>query len=71
MLLSIALPAFEEESYIGRTPESLNRASAFIEERCGASVEVIVVDKDSSDATSKVARGLGARVLGEAVHNIA
>ena len=33
--------------------------------------EIIVVDNDSTDSTAKVARGLGANVVRETVHNIA
>jgi glycosyltransferase involved in cell wall biosynthesis len=71
MLISIVIPAFDEEDYIGRTLDSLNGACAFLREREGVSTEIIVVDNDSSDATAEVARGLGANVLRETVHNIA
>jgi glycosyltransferase involved in cell wall biosynthesis len=71
MLLSVVIPAFEEEAYLGRTLDSLNVAVAFLRERGGVSAEIVVVDNDSSDATAEVARRLGAHVVREAVHNIA
>jgi glycosyltransferase involved in cell wall biosynthesis len=71
MLISIVIPAFDEESYLGRTLESVNAARAFMLASGGASSEVVVVDNDSTDATAEVARRFGARVLSEPVHNIA
>jgi glycosyltransferase involved in cell wall biosynthesis len=71
MLISVVIPAFEEEDYLGRTLASLNGASAFLREREGVLTEIIVVDNDSSDSTAEVARDFGANVLRETVHNIA
>ena len=71
MLLSVVIPAFDEEAYLGRTLDSLRGAGAFLREREGVPVEFIVVDNDSSDATAEVARGRGANVVRETVRNIA
>ncbi len=71
MLISVVIPAFDEEAYLGRTLESVNVAAALLREREGAGCEVVVVDNDSKDSTADVARAFGARVLKEAVHNIA
>jgi len=71
MLISVVIPAFDEESYLGRTLASLNGAAACLRERGGAAAEFVVVDNDSADATAEVARRLGAAVVREAVHNIA
>ena len=71
MLISVVIPAFDEEGYLGRTLDSLHGARAYLWERDGISTEIIVVDNDSSDATAEVARGFGANVVSEAVHNIA
>ncbi len=70
MLISVVIPAFEEECYLGRTLDSLRDAAALLREREGVPVEIIVVDNDSSDATAEVARARGAKVVREAVHNI-
>ena len=65
MLISVIIPAFNEEDYIGETLASLNRAIAFI------SAEIIVVDNDSVDLTASVARDFGATVIMETRHNVA
>ncbi len=69
--MSVVIPAFDEEAYIGRTLESVRAAGALLREREGVSAEVVVVDNDSSDSTAEVARAWGARVVRETVHNIA
>jgi glycosyltransferase involved in cell wall biosynthesis len=71
MLLSVVIPAFNEEAYLGRTLDGLGRAAAFLREKGGLAAELVVVDNDSSDATADVARGFGAAVLKEAQHNVA
>lgn len=71
MLLSVVIPAFNEEAYLGATLDSLSRAAAFLRERGTASVEVIVVDNDSTDSTADVAHRRGAEVVLEAEHNVA
>ena len=71
MLISVVIPAFDEEAYLGRTLASLNAARALLREREGVPTEIIVVDNDSADSTAKVAREFGATVVRETVHNIA
>jgi glycosyltransferase involved in cell wall biosynthesis len=71
MLISVVIPAFDEEGYLGRTLASLNSARAFLRERESVSTEIVVVDNDSSDSTARVAREFGANVVRETVHNIA
>ncbi|MDT5268118.1 MAG: hypothetical protein QOH49_304 [Acidobacteriota bacterium] len=71
MLISVVIPAFDEEAYLGQTLASLNSARTFLRERESVSVEIIVVDNDSSDSTAEVAREFGANVVRETVHNIA
>ncbi len=56
-LVSIIIPAYNEESYIGRCLESLKR-QAYPEDR----IEVIVVDNGSTDTTPAIARDHGARL---------
>jgi uncharacterized protein len=56
-LLSVIIPALNEEPYIGRTLQSLQQA---------AGVEVIVVDGGSADHTVRQAKAAGARVMAAA-----
>jgi glycosyltransferase involved in cell wall biosynthesis len=67
MLLSVVIPAFNEELYLPKTLSSILRASA----QCRCGVELIVVDNASADRTAAVAREFGASVVHEHVHNIA
>ena len=55
MLLSIVVPAFNEEDYLGETLASLDRAKAFLQRERSIQTEIIVVDNDSDDATADVA----------------
>lgn len=71
MLISVIIPAFNEEDYIGETLASLNRAMAFLREKEIVSAEIIVVDNDSADLTASVARDFGATVIMETRHNVA
>lgn len=54
MKLSVIIPAFNRERTVGATIESVLA--------CGAPAEVVVVDDESSDRTSEVARGFGPSV---------
>ena len=71
MLLSVIIPAFNEERYIGRTLASLKQARVLLERERGIQVELIVVDNDSDDSTADVARAQGATVIKEPPHNVA
>ena len=71
MLLSIVVPAFNEEGYLGETLASLDRAKAFLQRERSIQTEIIVVDNDSDDATADVALALGATVAREGLHNVA
>jgi len=71
MLLSIVVPAFNEEGYLGETLASLDRAKAFLQRERSIQTEIIVVDNDSDDATADVALALGVTVAREALHNVA
>ena len=68
--ISVIIPAFNEEAYIGRTIESLRAAAAHFESLGGPAVELLVVDNASTDDTATVAARLGARVVSEGEHNI-
>ena len=71
MLISVVIPAFNEEAYLGETLASLNRAKAFLQDEKSLPTEIIVVDNDSDDATAEVARVMGATVARETQHNVA
>ena len=66
-LLSIVVPAHDEEAFIGRTLEAIHRAA----EATRVPYEVIVVDDGSTDATAEIAHRHGARVVPVVVRQIA
>ncbi|HUK82468.1 MAG TPA: glycosyltransferase [Verrucomicrobiae bacterium] len=68
--LSVIIPAWNEEKWIGRTIESLKHAASVYERERGCTAEIIVVDNNSSDKTGNVARQHGVLVVHEPVNNI-
>ncbi|HUK83175.1 MAG TPA: glycosyltransferase [Verrucomicrobiae bacterium] len=70
MSFSIIIPAFNEENYLVRTLDHINQAAAYLRDKEDQSIEIIVVDNNSTDQTACVARDLGATVLSEFEHNI-
>lgn len=58
MLVSVVIPAYNEEKYIDKTLAALKRQA-----HQGFDVEVIVADAESRDQTAKVAQSFGVRVL--------
>jgi glycosyltransferase involved in cell wall biosynthesis len=71
MLISVVIPAFNEEAYLGQTLACLNRANEFLQGKEGASTEIVVIDNDSTDATADIAHAFGATVAKETQHNVA
>lgn len=71
ILISVIVPAFNEDDYLDETLASLNRAKAFLQNERSLFTEIIVVDNDSDDSTADVARALGAKVARETQHNVA
>ena len=69
MLLSIVVPAFNEEGYLGETLAHLKRAKALLPR--DIQTEIIVVDNGSDDTTLDIALALGVTVTREAVRNVA
>jgi glycosyltransferase involved in cell wall biosynthesis len=60
MLISVVIPAYNEEQYLNRCLEALAHQT------CPAGrFEVIVVDNGSTDATAEIARRFGVRVVTE------
>jgi len=68
--LTIIIPAYNEEAYLGSTLDAIEAAAAHLRDRAGAEVETIVVDNNSDDATAAIAAGRGARVIAEPVQGI-
>jgi glycosyltransferase involved in cell wall biosynthesis len=64
--VSIIIPAWNEAKFIGRTIDHLKAASKNI-----PLAEIIVVDNNSTDATSEIAKAHGAHVVFEAHNQIA
>lgn len=71
MSISVIVPAYNEERYIGETLNKLNSAKDCLLERAGIPTEIIVVDNGSTDATVSIALSSGAKVIKEAQRNIA
>ena len=67
MLISIVVPAFNEERHLGETLASLNIAKELLQRETRNQAEIIVVDNNSGDSTAEIARGLGATVVTESL----
>lgn len=67
--ISLIIPAYNEEKYIGKTLESIMRAKKNF--TSPSSIEVIVVNNCSTDETEKISRSFGAKVVMEEDRNIA
>ena len=70
MLLSITVPAYNEEKIIAECVRNLRAACSQVLPD-GGSFEIIVVDNNSSDRTAELARAQGARVVFEPRNQIA
>ena len=66
MLVSVVVPAYNEEKYLGRCLGALAQ-----QRHAGFDVEVIVVDNGSTDHTADLARSYGVRVLIEPRRGVA
>ena len=71
MKITIVVPAFNEESYLASTLDSIQASAAHLLARSNVDIELIVVDNNSNDETAAVARGKGATVVPEPVQGIA
>ena len=70
-MLSVIIPAFNEERFLPQTLDHLRRATEHLGAVSGRDVETVVVDNASTDRTAEVARAAGARVVPVPEHNIA
>jgi len=66
MFISVVIPAYNEEKYLGRCLRALRNQN--YPRSC---YEVIVVDNGSTDSTAEIARSCGARVVREGVKGVA
>ena len=71
MKLTIIIPAFNEEAYLPSTLDSIQTATANLNTRSDADIEIIVVDNNSADDTAAVALSKGVTVVHEPVQGIA
>ncbi len=71
MKLTIIIPAFNEETYLASTLDSIQAAAAYLRVRSDVDIDTIVVDNNSEDETASIARGKGATVVHEPVQGIA
>ena len=69
MLLSIIIPAFNEERLISQCLKSVSESLAANRRTC-SEYEIIVVDNNSTDKTAKLARQSGAQVVFEPINQI-
>jgi glycosyltransferase involved in cell wall biosynthesis len=69
--ISVIIPAYNEERFLPRCIASLRRAAECYRRERGGTIEIIVVDNNSTDRTAQVARELGARLVEEPINNIA
>lgn len=70
MKISVVIPAFNEEKLLGATLRSIQEAGAAFG-GLGWTMEIVVCDNHSTDATAELARAAGARVVFEPVNQIA
>ena len=62
-LVSVVIPAYNEEKYLPACLEALSRQTF-------RDFEVVVVDNNSTDRTAEIARSLGARVVHEKIQGM-
>ena len=68
LMLTIIIPAYNEERFLSKTLLCLN--SALSKSKKITKFEIIVVDNASTDNTAKIAKNLGARVIFEPIRQI-
>jgi len=70
-IISIIVPAYNEENWIFQTLESINQAKNLLRERGGPSTQIIVVDNASTDRTVEVVQALDVEVVQETLRSVA
>jgi cellulose synthase/poly-beta-1,6-N-acetylglucosamine synthase-like glycosyltransferase len=69
MKISIIVPAFNEEQFLGNTLARIKAAAGALA-TTGWEIELIVCDNNSTDRTAEIARAAGANVVFEPVNQI-
>ena len=69
--VTIVVPAYNEEAYLGPTLEALNKARQVLGRTDDRDVEILVVDNGSTDRTAEVARSQDVRIVEEPRGNVA
>lgn len=69
MKISIIVPAFNEERFLGKTLAQIKVATSTLA-NMGWATELIVCDNNSTDRTTEIARAAGANVVFEPVNQI-
>ena len=69
MKISIIVPAFNEEQFLGKTLAQIKAAAGALV-NTGWETELIVCDNNSTDRTAEIARAAGANVVFEPVNQI-
>jgi glycosyltransferase involved in cell wall biosynthesis len=70
-MLSVIIPAFNEERFLPQTLAHLRQATEHIGAVPDGDIEIIVVDNASSDRTAEIALASGTKVISVPEHNIA
>lgn len=69
--ISVVIPAYNEERFLPKAITSIRQAAECYRRERGGTIEIIVVDNNSSDHTANVARALGVGVVSEPINIIA
>lgn len=69
--MSVIIPAYNEEKYLGATIENVQEAVKEYHKKYSSPVEILVVNNNSTDRTEEVAWQHGARVVFEGKNQIA
>lgn len=65
--ITVVIPAFNEENYIGKTLKTILKAARSYP----GTLDIVVVDNNSTDKTGEIAKKLGATVVFEKKNQIA
>lgn len=69
MKISIIVPAFNEEQFLGKTLAQIKAATSALA-NTGWGTELIVCDNNSTERTAEIAQAAGANVVFEPVNQI-